>query len=172
MRTLRSTAFLRFVSLALATIGIVAALQACASVAPSEGRAAVASPGTPQGVSSAQAAPMSLNVSNGTSIPVVLAVNGVPVKPYEANGVGLLAVPTDRLPPLPWSVEARTSSGRVLTTMTVTAREAVQSGAVISIPSTQTDLSCGRLTIWAGDSPPSGPMPPSPPGSIGPDCAP
>jgi len=115
---------------------------------------------------------MSLNVSNDTSIAVVLVVNGVPVKTFEANGVGVLAVPAARLPPLPWSVGARTSSGRVLTTLTVAAQDAVQSGAVTSIPSTQIDLSCGRLTIWAGDSPPSGPMPPSPPSTIGPDCAP
>jgi hypothetical protein len=33
------------------------------------------------------------------------------------------------------------------------------------------DLSCGRLTIWAGYDAPSGPVPPSPAGSPG-DCAP
>jgi hypothetical protein len=33
------------------------------------------------------------------------------------------------------------------------------------------DLSCGRLTIWAGDVMPSGPVPPPSPGTPG-DCIP
>jgi hypothetical protein len=77
---------------------------------------------------------------------------------------------------LPWKVEARSPSGRVLTTMDV---------AIGSVTSTmypdghgessgtmgRVDLSCGRLTIWAGDQAPSGPAPPPSPGMAG-DCEP
>lgn len=76
------------------------------------------------------------------------------------------------LPPLPWNVEARPPSGRVLTSMQVRPGD-VQSAdsAVHTIPIGRVDLSCGRITIWAGDVSPSGPPPFPSPGSPG-DCAP
>lgn len=80
------------------------------------------------------------------------------------------------LPPLPWDVEARSPSGRVLTTMQVELgdiRTEIDADGVVSHTSAfgRVDLSCGRLTIWAGDVSPSGGPPGPNPGVPG-DCAP
>ncbi len=116
----------------------------------------------------------SLNVGNGTSLEVTLTVNGSPVGVFPAGGVGP-TIDVSKLPPLPWQVGAQTSSGRLLTFMTVKEGDGimtVQNGVGTgNSPMGRVDLSCGRLTIWAGDHPPSGPVPPSPAGSPG-DCAP
>jgi hypothetical protein len=113
---------------------------------------------------------ISVFVSNGTSLTVTLAVNGTPVATSTPGSPTEVA--SSALPPLPWTVAATTSSGRVLTTMMVTWEDATQSDANMHvIPMGRVDLSCGRLTIWAGDYPPSGPVYSSPAGSPG-DCAP
>lgn len=117
------------------------------------------------------ASAVSLNVANGTTLAVTLVVNGQAVGAFPPQGAGP-AIDTSRLPPLPWSVEARTSSGRVLATMVVHPGDGIENSAgMTTIPMGRVDLSCGRLTIWAGDHPPSGPIPPSPAGSPG-DCVP
>jgi hypothetical protein len=119
--------------------------------------------------------PVILGVSNGTTLAVSVFVNGRHVGDFVPGRTNPTIDPAS-LPPLPWSVEARSPSGRVLTSM------AVRQGEVSSTmgPDGETtytgalgrvDLSCGRLTIWAGDVPPSGPAPPPSPGSPG-DCAP
>jgi len=115
---------------------------------------------------------LSLNVGNATALDVTLVVNGEVEGVYAANGP-LTTLDPAKLPALPWTVEAKSPTGRILTTMTVTLDDATQSDPnVHRIPSNWVDLSCGRLTIWAGDYPPSGgPVPPSPAGSPG-DCAP
>lgn len=113
---------------------------------------------------------MGLFVGNGTSLTVTIVVNGTPVATSAPGSPP--EVPPSALPPLPWSVAATTSSGRVLTTMSVSVGDASQSDPNTHvIPMGRVDLSCGRLTIWAGEYPPSGPIPPSPAGSPG-DCAP
>jgi hypothetical protein len=117
-------------------------------------------------------ASMPLHVSNGTTLDVTLRVNGHPVGLFKAGGLPLPSIDQAALPPLPWTVEATSPSGRILTTMTVTAEDAAQSDAdVHRIPMGRVDLSCGRLTIYAGDFAPSGPVPQSPAGSVG-DCEP
>jgi hypothetical protein len=115
-----------------------------------------------------------LGISNGTTLAVSLIVNGKQLATVEPGG-SLSASDAARLPDLPWSVEARSPSGRVLTSMSVgvgavsstTDPEGVvhSSGAFGRV-----DLSCGSLRIWAG-FPPSGPIPASPAGSPG-DCVP
>ena len=117
----------------------------------------------------------SLNVGNGTTLDVTLTVNGSVVGLFPAGGVAGPVIDVSMLPPLPWQVGAQTSSGRLLTFMTVntgdgivTTQNGVGSG---TIPMGRVDLSCGRLTIWAGEHPPSGPVPPSPAGAPG-DCTP
>ena len=109
-----------------------------------------------------------LSVSNDTPLTVTVVVNGTPVGtvgPQAGSQVPASA-------PLPWSVAVTTASGRVLTTMQVSVSDATQSDPnVHTIPMGRIDLSCGRLTVWAGDYPPSGPIPPSPAGHPG-DCAP
>jgi hypothetical protein len=119
-------------------------------------------------------APLSIN--NTTTLVVTLVVNGTAVgtfPPGTCRGChGDDGIPVNELPPLPWSVEARSPSGRLLVAMTVYA------GSYFSTMSpdgrgsdrgvaARIDLSCGRLDIWAGP-PISGPIPPPsfPPG----DC--
>jgi hypothetical protein len=116
-----------------------------------------------------------LGIVNGTTLDVTLVVNGTAVvTATPGSGVGPIAFAS--LPPLPWTVEARSPSGRILTSMTVdvgsvTATTNPNGGVGTSGTLGRVDLSCGRITIWAGYEPPSGPPPPSPAGSPG-DCAP
>lgn len=116
-----------------------------------------------------------LGISNGTTLDVSLFVNDVLVGEYPAGGP-VPAIRTADLPALPWAVEARSVSGRVLTSMRVEPGQVwsttrpdgvmASSGAIGRV-----DLSCGRLTIWAGDRQPSGPAPNQSPGEPG-DCEP
>ena len=113
-----------------------------------------------------------LHVGNGTTLDVTVVVNGQVVGVFAADGTGQPPDVTSGLPALPWHVEARSPSGRLLTTMTVPVQDAAPSQPDMHvIPMGRVDLSCGRLTLWAGDFAPSGPAPPSPAGSPG-DCAP
>jgi hypothetical protein len=116
-----------------------------------------------------------LGISNGTSLDVTVLVNNVKVAVAVAGGPSPTLRATD-LPALPWDVEARTASGRVLTSMHVEpgqvwSAQRPDGGGAISGVFGRVDLSCGRVTIWAGDSPPSGPAPPASPGKPG-DCSP
>lgn len=116
-----------------------------------------------------------LGVSNGTTLTVTLVVNGRPVGDFPGGGPQP-SIDVDALPPLPWSVEARSPSGRVLTSMVVkpgdvTTTTVPGGGRALSGTVGRIDLSCGSLQIWAGDLMPSGPAPSEPPGSPG-DCAP
>ena len=124
---------------------------------------------------SASTGPVKLGVANGTSLTVSVFVNGQHVGEFPAGSPGPTIDPAS-LPPLPWKVEARSPSGRVLTSMTVQPGQVTMTtgpGGEIEQTGTfgRVDLSCGRLTIWAGDVQPSGPAPPPSPGSPG-DCAP
>jgi hypothetical protein len=118
---------------------------------------------------------VNLGIANGTTLTVSLFVNGQLVADSPPNAPGPTIDPNS-LPPLPWTVEARSPTGRVLTSMTVEpgeVRTATGPDGQISYSGTigRVDLSCGRLTIWAGDAVPSGPAPPPSPGSPG-DCVP
>ncbi len=130
---------------------------------------------TAGGASSADpSARPNLSVGNGTTLTVTLVVNGQPVGDFPGGGPQP-TIDIAALPPLPWTVEARAPSGRVLTSMMVKPGDirttTVAGGVETSGTMGRVDLSCGRLTIWAGDVIPSGPAPASPPGSPG-DCAP
>ena len=116
-----------------------------------------------------------LGVENGTDLVVVLTVNGQEVGEFPPGGpapeinVGMLA-------PLPWVVEARTITGRLLVSMEVRPgavfRENLPNGGFnLHGPMGRVDLSCGRLTIYAGEMAPSGPAPGPNPGVPG-DCIP
>ena len=111
-----------------------------------------------------------LHVANGTLLTVTLFVNGQPVADY-LRGAPEPSIDPAALPPLPWTVEARSPSGRLLTSMLVAPGEVTSGGDIHQIPAGRIDLSCGRLTIYAGDYAPSGPPPPPSPGMAG-DCAP
>jgi hypothetical protein len=117
-----------------------------------------------------------VGLSNGSSLVVTLVLNGEAVGSASPEA-GMEPIDFAKLPPLPWTIEARSASGRVLTSMTVNAGDVTadsdSSGGLSSSKGTmgRVDLSCGRITIWAGYSQPSGPFPPSPAGSPG-DCEP
>jgi hypothetical protein len=116
-----------------------------------------------------------LAVENGTDLDVTLVVNGEELAVYPAGGGGA-ELEFGELPPLPWRVEARSPSGRVLTSMEVHPGDVWRTsgaGGAESFSSTmgRVDLSCGRLTIWAGYTPPSGPAPGGNAGKAG-DCEP
>ena len=140
------------------------------AAAPSAGTTASPSSGLGQEVVPSQA--MSLNVSNGTTLTVTLVVNRTVVA-TAVPGMAVDPIPASALPALPWVVEARSPSGRVLTSMTVKAgdvwRSVLPDGSVEDqSDGARVDLSCGRLDIWSG-TPMIGPAPG--PGSPG-DCAP
>ncbi|HXU84991.1 MAG TPA: hypothetical protein VN773_04240 [Verrucomicrobiae bacterium] len=113
-----------------------------------------------------------LHVVNGTTLALAIVVNGQPVAVSAAKDAK--DIPVAALPPLPWTVEARSVSGRVVLTLTV------EPGSVVDVrnadgtsshraPGARADLSCGRLDMYPGNTPMLGPMPgPGVPG----DCAP
>jgi hypothetical protein len=108
-----------------------------------------------------------LSISNNTALAVTFLVNGQQVATV-APGVLIDPVAAVVLPPLPWAVEARSPSGRVLVSMTVHAGDVRIGSSSAQGDGARIDLSCGRLDIWAGP-----PMigPPPGPGTPG-DCAP
>lgn len=115
-------------------------------------------------------APLALGITNSTSVKVTLFVNGLEVGEVLPFGPQP-SIDVEALPPLPWHVEARSSSGRVLTSMDVRLTDVAPTegpdgvviyGGVFS----RVDLSCGRLTIWAAAQPPSGGGPPPQPSGI------
>ncbi len=115
-----------------------------------------------------------IGVSNGTTLTVAIVVNGRTVRTL-APGSGTTAdgIPASELGPLPWSVEARSPSGRLLTTMTVHDGDVFATampggGGTSRGDGARVDLSCGRLDIWVGP-PLLGPVPGT--GSPG-DCEP
>ena len=113
----------------------------------------------------------SLGISNGTTLAVTLVVNGAVVGTF-APGARSDPIAAS-LPGLPWAVQVRSPSGRLLTSMTVRVGDVWQTtgpdgGVTMKGDGMRVDLSCGRLDIWSGP-----PMlgPPPGPGTPG-DCAP
>lgn len=114
-----------------------------------------------------------IGVSNGTTLTVTLIVNGRTIETVPPGSGTADPIPASRLGPLPWAVEARSPSGRLLTSMTVHEGDVLatsdpRGGGSAQGVGGRVDLSCGRLDIWSGP-PMIGPAPGS--GSPG-DCAP
>jgi len=110
--------------------------------------------------------PHDLVVSNQTTLAVTVAVNGTVVRTIQPNKQEILFV--RELPSLPWAVEARAPTGRVLTSMIVRPGDVWVTGNEMHGDAVRVDLSCGRLDIWSGPpllGPPPGPGTPG-------DCAP
>jgi hypothetical protein len=108
---------------------------------------------------------MTLNIENDTTIAVTLVVNG---KVIESVPAGRYEAPIKaELPGLPWTVETRSPSGRVLSSMTVHAGDVWYTANAAKGDAVRVDLSCGRLDVWSG--PPLAGPPPGP-GQSG-DCA-
>jgi hypothetical protein len=116
--------------------------------------------------------PEQIVISNGTTLDLSLFVNGTKVLDVPAKGGDTLGA--DRLPSLPWSVEARTVNGRVVAAFSASEADLKPTrgdhlGVQWTIPGDRVDLSCGMLVMWAGDHPIAGPPPG--PGAPG-DCQP
>lgn len=94
-----------------------------------------------------------LVVSNQTGIAVTLAVNGVAVRTIQAHADDIVLVKD--LPGQPWVVEARTPTGRVLSSMTVRPGDVWETrspdgSTQMKGDAVRVDLSCGRLDMWSG----------------------
>lgn len=113
--------------------------------------------------------PIGLGVVNATDLMVSLVVNDTMIETFAPGGADK-AIYVGALPSLPWAVEARTSTGRVLGTMNVAAGD-LQAKPGLTSHGTESgaDLSCGQLYMWSGPSEPIWPAPQ--PGSPG-DCLP
>jgi hypothetical protein len=96
---------------------------------------------------------MTLSIENDTTIAVTLAVNGKVIETVAAGGY---EDPIKAgLPGLPWNVETRSPSGRVLSSMTVHAGDVWETtdangGGAARGDAVRVDLSCGRLDVWSG----------------------
>ncbi len=116
----------------VAAVATAVIVSACSAAAP-----------TP--APSASATGATFSVANGTTVPVTIAVNGTVIEtvPAQTTEDPIKA----SVPARPWTVEARSPSGRVLATMTVAPNDYLSStsGRVGSA-----DLACGRLVLWAG----------------------
>ena len=97
----------------------------------------------------------SLSVSNDTTIPVTLHVNGEQISVIEpGNG---LVIDDSEMPARPWNVELTTAGGRILATLQVAEGSVVDERALdgtgsYSAPMSRTVLSCGTLLIQVGDT--------------------
>jgi hypothetical protein len=100
-----------------------------------------------------------LHVSNSTTLPLTLVVNGQDVAVLEPGRAASIS-PVD-LPSLPWSVSTVTSTGRVLAAMQVEPGSVVDERALdgtgsYSAPAGGVGLSCGQIRMWVGGTPPIG----------------
>ena len=112
-----------------------------------------------------------LGIDNGTTLAVTVVVNGVNVGTVAPQRQ--LFLDGASLPPMPWSVQALSPTGRVLVRLfapigSVTSTQEADGRSGQSGVGARVDLSCGRLDVYAGP-PMLGPAPgPGQPG----DCAP
>jgi hypothetical protein len=137
---------LRFVALAAAAV----ILGSCGSLLP------LPNPQPGAGIS----------VENGTTLEVTIILNGSAVGRVQAGDSA--EIPPGELPPLPWSVEARSPSGRLLVSMTVMPGDVDREGNEQRGVGGRVDLSCGRLDVWSG--PPM--LGPAPGDGVPGDCLP
>jgi uncharacterized protein YceK len=107
-----------------------------------------------------------ISVANNTTLDVTILLNGSAIGRVRAGDAA--EIPPGELPPLPWSVEARSPSDRLLVSMTVRPGDVDQEGNERRGTGGRVDLSCGRLDIWSG--PPM--LGPAPGEGVPGDCVP
>jgi hypothetical protein len=116
---------------------------------------------------------MGISVLNDTTLTITVAVNGGVVRMVPPR-TAAISLPASALPALPWAVEARSPTGRLLVSMTVKAGDVVDAGNPVEVskgPWAGVALSCGRLGLWSWSGLP--PPPPSGLSSSSPgDCSP
>jgi hypothetical protein len=144
--------------LAAALLCVLAA--GCAAPLPPSSGSSIASPAP-----TSSAPNPNLAVSNGTTLTVTVLVNGQRIGDFPPDRPDP-NVDVAGLPPLPWNVEVRSPSGRLIVAFPVRrGSEPQYNSAAVFV-----DLSCGRLWLSVGAVVPDAPVPPSP-GKPG-DCAP
>jgi hypothetical protein len=131
--------------------------------------AALATGGCGSGSGSSSGA-VALGVVNTTPLAISLVVNGRAFETIRPQGADT-AIRLGALPALPWLVEARTSTGRVLVSMNVTEIDTNPPGGAAGSGGREAaaQLSCGQVYLWTGPVEPPWPVPE--PGSSG-DCTP
>jgi hypothetical protein len=93
-----------------------------------------------------------VSVANGTTVPVTITINSVHIGTVPP---GTTEDPISAtLPARPWTVDARSPSGRLLATLTVSAQDSISNNSGVAV---REDLACGRLDLWSGP-PLLGPM--------------
>lgn len=97
------------------------------------------------GCSSQVVAPPTLGISNTTTLPLALIINGRSIGEY-GPGQTVAAIDPGALPGLPWQVEVRSLSGGSVLTFAVTAGNVAQPMKVST-----SDTGCGIVTVWTGD---------------------
>jgi hypothetical protein len=117
--------------------------------------------------------PVGLGVVNASDLRLALIVNSRVIETLSPQTADV-AIHMSALPALPWVVEVRTSTGRVLVTMTAGPGDIPGPPAIGVLTSGKegaVDLSCGQLYLWTGATEPSWPAPPASAGYPG-DCVP
>jgi hypothetical protein len=109
-----------------------------------------------------------LSYSNGTTIPIDLVVNGSTIVTMQPGAGG--EIQPALLPGQPWTVQAMTSSRRLLLSFVVRPGDVQYGSTSTRGDAARVDLACGRLDVWSGP-PLFGPAPDPSLGRPG-DCAP
>ena len=112
-----------------------------------------------------------LHVSNSTTMPVALVINGQPIDTLPPDAQR--DYPPGRLAALPWAVEATTAGGRRLLTLrvedgSIKDERALDGTGTYSSVGQRLTLTCGQLWVWVGEPGTGGPMAEGVPG----DCDP
>jgi hypothetical protein len=113
----------------------------------------------------------SVHVENNTTLNVAMIVNDRAIGFIGSGEAVTFGV--EMLPPLPWDIEVRSPSGRVLLNLPVQIGDVEppvteNGGTSMSGSVARVDLSCGRLDLWVG-APMIGPPPD---GGVPGDCEP
>lgn len=92
--------------------------------------------------------PYDIHVENGTTLDVGIAVSDRVVRVVPHGGSA--TIPAAEAGALPWVIEARTGSGRVLLSFGVEAGSVDVDGDAQQGRGGRADLSCGRLDVYVG----------------------
>ena len=90
---------------------------------------------------------MSLTANNQSDRALEMFVNGGKIADVAPRSAPTFAAA--KLPPLPWAVDLRLPTGRVLVSLTVTSGSVVRTASGSQGFGSRVDLSCGRIELYA-----------------------
>ena len=113
-----------------------------------------------------------VGVSSGTTMALSVALNGQHLGDISPTDTAAAFGPAS-LPQLPWDIEVRSTSGKVLVSMTVQVQDVLSTalpggGQVVTQRFERVDTTCGQLMVWTGEVEPSVADLPAPRSSVGP----